>query len=74
LGEWTRTYTDPAQLENLYLLGGKEFGRLVKNVPAVTDDKPYTEFPFWRRMSYAPGAGDYTADDVRKRLAELRGP
>ncbi|HQR41316.1 MAG TPA: fused MFS/spermidine synthase, partial [Gemmatales bacterium] len=73
LGEWTKSYRDPVKLQQLYLLGGSSFGRLVKDVPAVTDDKPYTEFPIWRQFSYPSGAKDYVADDVRKRLTELLG-
>jgi len=48
LREWTNVYSDESQLQSLYLMDAKELGRLLSDVPVVTDDRPSTEFPLWR--------------------------
>jgi len=48
LGEWDDLYRDEIMLRQLYLLGPGALNALVKNIPEVTDNHPYTEFPLWR--------------------------
>jgi spermidine synthase len=48
LGEWDDLYRDETMLKQLYLLGPGLLHEMVKDVPEVTDNHPYTEFPLWR--------------------------
>ena len=48
MGEWDHIYRDPEYLKLLYIMGSKELDAMVKGVPVITDDHPYTEFPIWR--------------------------
>jgi spermidine synthase len=48
LGEWEPLYRNENMLKQIYLLGPKGLSAMVKNIPEVTDNHPYTEFPLWR--------------------------
>lgn len=67
LGEWDPLYRDPAKLRQLYIMDAAQLARLCGNVPAVTDDKPYTEFPLWRRVLQADEMRNFNADVLRKK-------
>ena len=71
LSEWDAFYQDEAVLANLYLLGPGALRGLVKNVPEVTDDHPYTEFPLWRGV-LTGRMPDLTATVIRRQLQRLR--
>lgn len=71
LSEWEAIYQDEAILANLYLLGPNELRGLVKNLPEVTDDHPYTEFPLWRGV-LTGRMPDLTATVIRRQIQRLR--
>lgn len=48
LSEWQNDYQNANVLKQLYLLGPEDLLTSVENVPEVTDDHPFTEFPLWR--------------------------
>ena len=48
LSEWESFYRDENTLKKLYLYGPENLESLLKGIPVVTDDHPYTEFPLWR--------------------------
>ena len=73
LGEWTQAYRDPAKLRQLYLLDAEGMRQLARNSPAVTDDKPYTEFPLWRQYFDPRGRVDFTAGELWERMPLLNG-
>jgi hypothetical protein len=52
----------------LFILNAEGLARILANTPAVTDDRPYTEFPLWRRLFTPDGAKYFNAEDLRKRL------
>ena len=66
LGEWGPTYRDPAKLRQLYIMDAAASTRMTAGVHAVTDDKPYTEFPLWRRFLKPDQMEEFTADKLRK--------
>jgi spermidine synthase len=71
LSEWDAFYQDDAILTNLYLLGPEGLSGLVKNFPEVTDDHPYTEFPFWRGV-LSGKMPNLTSNHIRRSLNRLR--
>jgi len=71
LGEWTQTYRDPARLRQMYLLDAEGMRQLVGNAPAVTDDKPYTEFPLWRQYFDSQGRVEFNAGVLQERMPLL---
>ena len=50
LVEWGDEFDSAEKLMDLYLGDERDFRRFVGDVPAVTDDHPYLEFPLWRMM------------------------
>ena len=48
LNEWDPLFGQPEEFLNLYLCDGQELKNILRDVPMVTDDRPYTEFPLWR--------------------------
>jgi spermidine synthase len=71
LSEWDTFYQNEALLTNLYLLGPEALRGFVKNIPEVTDDHPYTEFPLWRG-ALTGKMPDFTAYAIRRQLQRLR--
>jgi spermidine synthase len=71
LSEWESFYKDETVLKNLYLLGPEALHNFVKNVPEVTDDHPYTEFPLWRGVLTGE-MPDLTATVIRRQIQRLR--
>jgi spermidine synthase len=71
LSEWEAFYQDEAILTNLYLLGSNALRQLVKNVPEVTDDRPYTEFPLWRGVLTGEKP-NLTASVIRRQKQRLQ--
>jgi hypothetical protein len=61
-------YTRPENLENIYLTDSDGINKLVERARPVTDDRPYTEFPLWRRMFLAEGRRLFDANVARERL------
>lgn len=68
LGEWGGFYHDPAHLKQLFLLNADGLLRLVADSPAITDDKPYTEFPLWRQIRDPSGQRNFDANVLREML------
>jgi hypothetical protein len=71
LSERDTFYQNEALLTNLYLLGPEALRGFVKNIPEVTDDHPYTEFPLWRG-ALTGKMPDFTAYAIRRQLQRLR--
>ena len=71
LSEWDAYYQDESILAHLYLLGADGLLELVKSVPEVTDDHPYTEFPLWRGV-LSGEMPNLTATVIRRHLQQLR--
>jgi spermidine synthase len=71
LSEWDAFYRDEAILKKLYLLGPNALRGLVKKIPEVTDNHPYTEFPFWRGVLTGE-VPNLTASVIRRHLQPLR--
>jgi spermidine synthase len=71
LSEWDTLYQDEAILANLYLLDYNALLGFVKNVPEVTDDHPYTEFPLWRGALFGK-MPDLTSIYIRRNIQQLR--
>jgi len=71
LSEWEDFYRDEAILAQLYLLSPHALSALVKNIPEVTDDHPYTEFPLWRGVLTGK-MPDLTATVIRRQIQRLR--
>lgn len=46
--EWDATFPDPRYLEQLQVLGPKQFAAFTAGSEVITDDHPYSEFPVWR--------------------------
>ena len=63
LKEWNTIYGDENIIRELYLLSPTELEKLVENVPEITDDHPYTEFPLWRQLFFKET--NLTADLLR---------
>lgn len=70
LGEWKGQvdYTRAENLQRLYLTDGDGLAELVRGVRPVTDDRPYTEFPMWRRFFTPIDQQTFEAHVVRERL------
>ncbi len=71
LSEWEAFYKDETVLKNLYLLGPEALHNFVENVPEVTDDHPYTEFPLWRGVLTGE-MPDLTATVIRRHIQRLQ--
>ena len=71
LSEWEDFYQDEAILAKTYLLGPNALSALVKNIPEVTDDHPYTEFPLWRGV-LTGAIPDLTATVPRRQIERLQ--
>jgi spermidine synthase len=67
LAEWTNTYRDENRLQSLFVMDADELGHLLRDVPIVTDDNPYSEFPVWRLMFSPQGDRVMSADSMRDR-------
>lgn len=68
LGEWDQTYRVPEKLRGLYLAPVAELIARIGAAPAVTDDRPYTEFPLWRQLFHERGLKRFDASVVRSWL------
>jgi spermidine synthase len=68
LGEWEPTYQDPENVKKMYLTDAAGLTQLLADVPAVTDDRPYTEFPLWRQILNPAAARQLDANVLRERL------
>ncbi len=69
--EWELTCGRPEQLLEAFVAHGDEVRKLYADVPAVTDDRPYTEFPLWRAIGN-PHPAELTGDRLRQRLQQVR--
>jgi spermidine synthase len=47
--EWDKSCDTPQKVLSLWICGRAPLLEFCKDRPIVTDDHPYTEFPFWRR-------------------------
>lgn len=68
LGEWTQSYRDLNKIRNIYIAEAGEVLKLVESYPAVTDDKPYTEFPLWREFRNQQGLRDFIPESMKTQL------
>lgn len=50
LNEWDHLVPKPSAILNLLILTPDQLAEFVKDVNVITDDKPYTEFPLWRKV------------------------
>jgi spermidine synthase len=48
LREWTTLYDTPDQVINLFVADGEQLQPFLADVPIITDDHPWTEFPLGR--------------------------
>ena len=71
LSEWDSIYQNEDIMTNLYLLGPNDLLGIVKTVPEVTDDHPYTEFPLWRGVLTGK-IPDLTATVIRRHKLQRR--
>ena len=71
LSEWEDLYKDRNMLKQLYLLGPGNLSEVVENIPEVTDDRPYTEFPLWRVL-IKPKIPLIHASSIRNHLNRLK--
>lgn len=71
LSEWEDHYRDKNVLKQLYLLGPADLSKILENVPEVTDDHPYTEFPLWR-VFIKRNVRLLHANSIRSHLTMLR--
>jgi spermidine synthase len=72
LGEWDPAFRSPEVLKGLYITDAAGLKPLLANVPDVTDDRPYTEFPLWRQLWHPAGQRPFTADVLRERLGQTK--
>lgn len=72
LSEWREYYKDEDLLKNLYLLGSDDLFKLLINIPEVTDDHPYTEFPLWRGV-LTHNVPITNAAYIRQNLKKIKG-
>jgi spermidine synthase len=68
LGEWSQDYCDPVRLQNIYLGEAADVMKLLGEYTAVTDDKPYTEFPLWREFRHQQGLTEFKPEMLRTQL------
>jgi spermidine synthase len=69
LAEWSDTYHDEKLLESLFVMDAEALAHLLRDVPIVTDDRPYTEFPVWRLMFSPQGRRVMSANSIRDRAS-----
>jgi spermidine synthase len=69
LGEWDESYRQPENLKRLFVLDPSGLRRLTASAPAVTDDRPYTEFFLWRRLAGKGYADVFDCNLLRRELA-----
>jgi len=62
--EWNDAVASADALAGLLTLNESELAEFVRGVPVITDDHPYTEFPFWRRLLNRDAQVTYDANDV----------
>ncbi|MBI3462889.1 MAG: fused MFS/spermidine synthase [Planctomycetes bacterium] len=55
-------------LLRLRLLTEDQFQVLIRCYPVMTDDRPYTEFPLWRRLLRPAASKLYRSDDLLREL------
>jgi spermidine synthase len=66
LGEWGPVYLDPTKLRRLYIMDASSMAGFTRGTPAVTDDRPYTEFPLWRGSMNVDDKKIFNADKLRQ--------
>ena len=62
--EWDDAISSADALAGLLTLNESELAEFVQGIPVITDDHPYTEFPFWRRLLSQDARTTYDATDV----------
>ncbi len=55
-------------LESLLLFKPDQLAKFVADVPVITDDHPYTEFPFWRSI-FEPAYRSWLTFPIETRAA-----
>jgi len=70
--EWkiNADYSQPAEVERLYMLDGPGLRPYLEGVPVVSDDHPYTEFPLWRRLFHADREQSFSPEKFRQRIRD----
>ena len=51
LHEWDKVVSVPEDMLKLKIMDSKELALFLEGVKEVSDDRPYTEFPIWRKMN-----------------------
>ncbi len=69
LTEWDPTCATAEQVLDLYISAGDAVQKLYQDVPAVTDDRPYTEFPLLRVINEHEPI-ELNGDRLRSELGE----
>lgn len=71
LTEWDDTCATPEKVLDLYVAPGDDLRKLYADVPMVTDDHPYTEFPLLRVINeHKPP--EFNGISLREDLARMR--
>lgn len=68
MGEWSKSYRDIEKLKHLYIADAADVLKVMESYPAVTDDKPYTEFPLWREAMNQQGVVDFIPEVMKTQL------
>jgi spermidine synthase len=66
INEWNNSVASGDDMANLLLLNETEVAECLKDVPIITDNYPYTEFPLWRSLLDPHARWLYSAIDVLK--------
>lgn len=70
LKEWGSECDRPEKVLDLFVADRRRLASRLDDVPVITDDHPYTEFPFWRALSQTV---DYSkrlsGESLRRQLA-----
>lgn len=72
LTQWDELCGTPEKVLALQATDRRELAAVLRNGPAMTDDRPYTEFPLWRSVRFEENPAIFTGDVLREDLAALR--
>ncbi len=66
LNEWDKLFDSPEKLLDLKVADPTELKTFLKNEKVITDNYPYTEFPFWREKFNPLFKYEFDAEQLRK--------
>lgn len=64
INEWDTLLPSAEAITDLFLLNATELREYLRDVPIVTDNYPYTEFPLWRWIFHSDAKDLYTVESV----------